>query len=156
MNLANETSNTYVLPGYVLPADGEVEVDDERYETDDLLAYRIEQMDEANTVTVTDAPVGYPRSTQKPGGGSSEGGGGGLSEAEVEAIADSSAAEAVNAIVTGAPAALDTLNEIAAALGDDPASLTDLDARVTALESAGGGEQVDGVGDTLALWAATR
>jgi hypothetical protein len=40
---------------------------------------------------------------------------GGLSEAEVQALIDT----AVNNIIGGAPAALDTLNEIAAAIADD-------------------------------------
>lgn len=40
---------------------------------------------------------------------------GGLSEAEVQALID----DAIEALTTGAPGALDTLNELAAALGDD-------------------------------------
>jgi hypothetical protein len=44
-----------------------------------------------------------------------QGGGGGMTEEEV----DTKVADAINALITGAPGALDTLNELAAALGDD-------------------------------------
>jgi len=47
---------------------------------------------------------------------------GGLTQAEV----DARASIAVATVVDGAPAALDTLNEIAAALGDDANAITDL------------------------------
>lgn len=86
-----------------------------------------------------------------PAGG---GGGGGLSEAEVEAIADASSASAAAALVDASPATLDTLNELAAALGDDAdfattitnllagkqdanADLTDLIARWVAASASG-------------------
>lgn len=54
----------------------------------------------------------------------------------------------VQLIVDAAPAALDTLNELAAALGDDPnfsatvtTSLGDLDTRIDALEAGGSGKR---------------
>lgn len=53
-----------------------------------------------------------PVLTPRPAGG----GAGGVSEAEVQALVDA----AVAALVDSSPAALDTLNELAAALGDDP------------------------------------
>lgn len=43
-----------------------------------------------------------------------------LSDLATEAYADQAAADAVAALVDSSPAALDTLNELAAALGDDP------------------------------------
>jgi hypothetical protein len=61
--------------------------------------------------------------------------------------------------IAGAPSTLDTLNELAAALGDDPnyaatitASLGALDTRVDALEAAGGsaGGYVANIGDGAA------
>lgn len=69
----------------------------------------------------------------------------------------------VQLIVDAAPAALDTLNELAAALGDDPnfsatvtTSLTDLDTRVDTLEAAGGGYTAT-IGDaTLSVFTVTH
>ncbi len=56
------------------------------------------------------------------------GGGGGLSEAEVEALIDSNVA----ALVDSSPGTLDTLNELAAALGDDPNFATTVAASIGA------------------------
>ena len=50
--------------------------------------------------------------TERPGG---SGGGGGVSEAELNAAV----AAAVAGLVDSAPGSLDTLNELAASLGDD-------------------------------------
>jgi len=59
-------------------------------------------------------------------------------------------AAAVSALVAGAPGALDTLNELAAALGDDASfsasvasALADLDSRVDTLEAGGSGAPTD-------------
>ncbi len=53
-------------------------------------------------------------------------GSGGLNEAQVDARVQLG----VDAIVAGAPAALDTLNELAAALGDDPNTISNLTSQV--------------------------
>lgn len=64
----------------------------------------------------------------------------------------------VQLVVDAAPAALDTLNELAAALGDDPnfsatvtSSLGDLDTRIDALEAASGSANYKtNIGDAVA------
>ncbi|WP_202969851.1 hypothetical protein, partial [Endozoicomonas atrinae] len=53
-------------------------------------------------------------------------GSGGLNEAQVDARVQLG----VDAIVAGAPAALDTLNELAAALGDDPDTISNLTTQI--------------------------
>lgn len=53
-------------------------------------------------------------------------GGGGVSQAQV----DASIAAAVSDLVDGAPGVLDTLNELAAAMGDDPSFLTTLNTAI--------------------------
>jgi hypothetical protein len=67
--------------------------------------------------------------------------------------------ERVQAVVDAAPAALDTLRELAEALGEDPnfaatvtSGLGDLDTRLDALEAApgGGGSFAQNVGDAVA------
>jgi len=59
--------------------------------------------------------VWHARSSAVVGSAPTGGGGGGLDETAVQALIDS----AVAAVVGGAPGALDALNELAAALGDD-------------------------------------
>ena len=89
----------------------------------------------------------------------------GLSEAEVQALVDASVA----ALVDSSPATLDTLNELAAALGDDEnfaatiaGQISGLDTRLDVLEatpssgpSVVGTATVNGAGSTRTDWSMT-
>lgn len=86
MNVENISSETFFLGdvNYRSTPGSTIEVPDSVYNTNNDVAQAINSLDEANKVTVTSAPVGYPRST-------SETSGGGLSEAEVEALIETNA-----------------------------------------------------------------
>lgn len=80
MVVTNNSSSTYFLGSvsYMLEPDGELTIPDEVYNNDNFVAAAINGLDDANVVTVTDEPAGYPRTTESSGSG--------LSESEVNAL----------------------------------------------------------------------
>jgi hypothetical protein len=70
MQVQNLTGNTYFLGAvkYQLNPGATITVIDADYNYDDAIAQAINALDEANSVSVSSTPVGYPRTVQENGG----------------------------------------------------------------------------------------
>jgi len=123
MLLTNTTSNYYYVGGYPLPPSGSVTIPDATYNNNDPIANQIHGLDDANAVTVSSAPSGYPRTISSGGGSSFSGSAadvtfspaGTISATDVQAAIQEAAAEyPTTSVFVGVRAVRSTAQSISA------------------------------------------
>lgn len=111
MNLTSLVGSYIYIGGYTVPpSPATVEVSDDAYAADDILAGIINSAVTSGSISATSTPVGFPRGDEFTGESS---GGGGLSEEEVQTLIDDSIGDLPTpaiALITDTTLGADTAN----------------------------------------------